>query len=78
VSGQPRAPAALPLGKNPRYTLNMRIGDSHSMAGPFEKIEGFSSRREMNVISVVRLLTHPYTNWANQVIINKLYYEDQS
>jgi len=51
------------LGENPRYPLNVRLGDFQSRSGPFEERKGFSSRREVNnVFCVVRPLAYPYTN----------------
>ena len=59
VCGQPRTPAALFLGKNSRYPLNMRSVDSHSQSGPFWQRRALSSCWELNVSCVVCPLGYP-------------------
>jgi hypothetical protein len=45
VSGQLPAPTDLPLGREPRYQLNRRLGGPHSRSALLEKRKGIASLR---------------------------------
>jgi hypothetical protein len=48
VTGQNYAPAAVPLGKNPWYSLNMRLGGAQGQSGPCGEGIYLLSRSQFN------------------------------
>jgi hypothetical protein len=65
VSGQLHAPAALPLGKSPRYPFYRRLGGPQSWSGWYGEVNIFdpTGTRTPAPLVVQPVASH-YTDWA--------------
>jgi hypothetical protein len=65
VSGQIHAPAALPPGKSPWYSLDRRLGGPQSRSGHGGDEKNSQARRESNPRTpIAQLVAQRYTDWA--------------
>jgi hypothetical protein len=65
VSGQLHAPAALPQGKSPQYSLDRRLGGPRAVLDAAVKRKIRSPRRESNPRTpIFQPVAQRYTDWA--------------
>jgi hypothetical protein len=65
VSGQLRAPAALPQGRRPWYPLDRRLGGPQSRSEHGGEEKNSQPRRESNPRTpIVQPIAQRYTDWA--------------
>jgi hypothetical protein len=71
--GQPHAPPWFSRGKDPRYSLDRRLGGSQNSSGHrgFEKKSSYLCRGSKLDWPVVQYVARHYTDWATPALMNR-------